>query len=89
MLKIENLTFSYGKIQALKGVSFEVKQGEILSIVGANGAGKSTLMKCIAGLLKPQGGVISYNEEPLPNQPALLWPRESLWCRRAGGFSRI
>ena len=59
MLKIENLTFSYGKIQALKGVSFEVKQGEILSIVGANGAGKSTLMKCIAGLLKPQGGVIS------------------------------
>ena len=53
MLKIDNLTFSYGKIQALKGVSFEVKQGEILSIVGANGAGKSTLLKCIAGLLKP------------------------------------
>ena len=61
MLKIDNLTFSYGKIQALKGVSFEVKQGEILSIVGANGAGKSTLLKCIAGLLKPQGGQISYN----------------------------
>lgn len=66
MLKIDNLTFSYGKIQALKGVSFEVKQGEILSIVGANGAGKSTLLKCIAGLLKPQGGQISYNSEPLP-----------------------
>ena len=66
MLKIDNLTFSYGKIQALKGVSFEVKQGEILSVVGANGAGKSTLMKCIAGLLKPQGGHITYNGEPLP-----------------------
>lgn len=66
MLKIEDLVFSYGKIQALKGVSFEVRQGEILSIVGANGAGKSTLMKCIAGLLKPQGGTISYNGEPLP-----------------------
>lgn len=66
MLKIDNLTFSYGKIQALNGVSFEVRQGEILSIVGANGAGKSTLMKCIAGLLKPQGGHIFYGEEELP-----------------------
>ncbi len=67
MLKIDNLTFSYGKIQALNGVSFEVKQGEILSIVGANGAGKSTLMKCIAGLLKPQGGTISYDGTELPH----------------------
>ena len=66
MLKIENLVFSYGKIQALNGVSFTVRQGEILSIVGANGAGKSTLMKCIAGLLKVQGGQISYPGGPLP-----------------------
>lgn len=66
MLKIDNLVFNYGKIQAVKGVSFEVRQGEILSIVGANGAGKSTLLKCIAGLLKPQGGQIYYNDEPLP-----------------------
>ena len=72
MLKIDNLTFSYGKIQALKGVSFEVKQGEILSIVGANGAGKSTLLKCIAGLLKPQGGQISYNSEPLPRSASAV-----------------
>lgn len=66
MLKIDNLIFSYGKIQALNGVSFEVKQGEILSIVGANGAGKSTLMKCIAGLLRPQGGHVFYGGEELP-----------------------
>ncbi len=66
MLKIDNLVFSYGKIQALNGVSFTVKEGEILSIVGANGAGKSTLMKCIAGLLKAQGGEITYDGQELP-----------------------
>ena len=66
MLKIEDLKYSYGKIQALNGVNFEVKEGEIMAIVGANGAGKSTLMRCIAGLLKPQEGKILYNDMPLP-----------------------
>ena len=55
-MKVENLSFSYGKIQAIHDVSFELGQGEIMAIVGANGAGKSSLMKCIAGLLKPQNG---------------------------------
>ncbi|MDD4833259.1 MAG: ABC transporter ATP-binding protein [Lutispora sp.] len=67
MLKCENLRFSYGKIQALNGISFEVKQGEIMSIIGANGAGKSTLMRCIAGMLKPQSGKIIYDGKPLPH----------------------
>ena len=57
MLKIDNLVFNYGKIQALKGVSFEVQQGEILSIVGANGAGKTTAMRMLCGLSKPTSGV--------------------------------
>ena len=65
MLKIDNLVFNYGKIQALKGVSFEVQQGEILSIVGANGAGKSTLLKCISGLLKPQSGEVTSSDSVL------------------------
>lgn len=65
MLKIENLNFSYGKIQAVRDVSFELKKGEIMAIVGANGAGKSSLMKCIAGLLKPQSGQISLEGEVL------------------------
>ena len=65
MLKVENLNFSYGKIQAIRDVSFEVQDGEILAIVGANGAGKSSLMKCISGLLKPQSGTISLNGEKL------------------------
>ena len=67
MLKIEDLKYSYGKIQALNGVNFEVKEGEIMAIVGANGAGKSTLMRCIAGLLKPQSGKILYEEKQLPS----------------------
>ena len=66
MLKIDDLYFRYGKITALHGVRFEVQPGEIMSIVGANGAGKSTLMRCIAGLLKPQSGQVSYNDKVLP-----------------------
>lgn len=61
MLKIENLSFSYGKIQAIRNVSFELEKGEIMAIVGSNGAGKSSLMKCIAGLLKPQSGMVYYD----------------------------
>lgn len=67
MLRCENIKFSYGKIQALKEVNFELKQGEIMSIIGANGAGKSTLMRCIAGMLKPHSGKIIYNGLPLPH----------------------
>lgn len=69
MLSIKNLSFSYGKIQAIRDVSFELKQGEIFAIVGANGAGKSSLMKCIAGLLKPQEGEIWCGETKLEAAP--------------------
>lgn len=62
MLKVENLSFSYGKINAVRDVSFEVNEGEIMAIVGANGAGKSSMMKCIAGLLKPQAGSVYYGD---------------------------
>ena len=89
MLKIDNLVFNYGKIQALKGVSFEVQQGEILSIVGANGAGKSTLLKCISGLLKPQSGEVSYDGEVLPRTANAVVQRELPWCRREDGFFPI
>ena len=69
MLSIKNLSFSYGKIQAIRDVSFELEQGEIFAIVGANGAGKSSLMKCIAGLLKPQEGEIWCGETKLEAAP--------------------
>lgn len=67
MLLIENLSFSYGKIQAFREISFEVQSGEIMAIVGANGSGKSSLMRCIVGLLKPQSGQVYYDGKPLPH----------------------
>ena len=60
MIKINNLSFAYDKIQALKNITLNIEKGEIVSIIGANGAGKSTLMKCITGLLKYQEGYILY-----------------------------
>lgn len=60
LLKVEDLKVSYGQVKALLGVSMEVGEGEIISIIGANGAGKSTLMKSIMGDVKAQGGKISF-----------------------------
>ena len=67
MIEVKDLSFSYGKIQALRNISFSVEEGSITALIGANGAGKSTLMKCIAGLQRPQNGSITYNGEILPS----------------------
>ena len=56
MLKITDLSVHYGVIQALKGISLEVKEKEIVALIGANGAGKTTLLHAISGLLKKSGG---------------------------------
>lgn len=60
MLRVFNLEAGYGRIQVLKGVSLEIKAGEIVTLIGANGAGKTTLMKTISGLLTPTAGSIEY-----------------------------
>ena len=65
MLKVENLVVSYGGIEALKGISLNVPDGKIITLIGANGAGKSTLLRTIIGLVKPQSGKISYNEKEI------------------------
>lgn len=58
MLKIENLSVRYGVIEAIKNVSFEINEGEIVALIGANGAGKTTILHTISGLLKPTNGAI-------------------------------
>ena len=65
MIRIENLTKQFGELQVLKGVSLEVKRGEVISIVGPSGAGKTTLLQLIGTLDKPTGGKIFFNDEEL------------------------
>ena len=60
LLQVQDLRVAYGGIQAVKGVSFEVREGELVSLIGSNGAGKTTTMKAITGSLMPAGGRISY-----------------------------
>ncbi|NRY62698.1 ABC transporter ATP-binding protein [Clostridium beijerinckii] len=62
MIKIDNLVVAYGGIEALKGISLEVPEGKIVTLVGANGAGKSTTLKSIVGLVKPKSGTISFDD---------------------------
>jgi branched-chain amino acid transport system ATP-binding protein len=61
LLEVKDLHVHYGKIEALRGISFDVNSGEIVSIIGANGAGKTTTLKTISGLLKPTSGSIHFN----------------------------
>ena len=60
MLKVDDIHVYYGAIHAIKGVSFEVKEGEIVALIGAYGAGKSTILKTVSGLLHPRSGSISF-----------------------------
>ena len=68
LLKVENLEVFYGGIQALHGINMEVRQGEIVSIIGANGAGKSTLLRSIAGDKEIKRGTIRFQGQPLPKR---------------------
>ena len=69
MLKIEDLHVNYGGIKALDGISMEVPDGEIVTLIGANGAGKSTTLRTIAGLVKAASGSVMWNDEELLGKP--------------------
>lgn len=78
MLKIKDLDVYYGNIQALKGVSLEVEEGEIVTLIGANGAGKTTLLHTLSGLIKPRKGTIEYLGKSISGRPAQQIVREGI-----------
>ena len=70
MLKVENLSVHYGMIQAVRDVSFEVNEGEVVSLIGANGAGKTTILRTISGLVRPSAGKIEFLGNEIQKVPA-------------------
>ena len=70
VLKVDNINVYYGAIHAIKGVSFEVNQGEVVTLIGANGAGKSTILKTVSGLLTSRTGSIQFMDQSLAHIPA-------------------
>ena len=70
ILKADNLNVYYGAIHAIKDVSFEVNEGEIVTLIGANGAGKSTTLNTVAGLLRPKSGMITFDGRNMLSVPA-------------------
>ena len=69
LLEVKNLSVFYGVIQALKGISFEVNEGEIVTLIGANGAGKTTTMQSVIGLIPSQGGTVLYDGQDITKTP--------------------
>lgn len=70
MLEVKDLEVFYGMIQAIKGVSFEVKEGEVIALIGANGAGKTTILHTITGLLSPKQGSVLFEGKDITKIPA-------------------
>ena len=69
LLEVKDLQVFYGVIQAIKGISFEVNQGEIVTLIGANGAGKTTTMQSVMGLIKPRSGSVVYDGKEITGMP--------------------
>ena len=78
MLKIDDIHVYYGAIHAIKGVSFEVGEGEIVALIGANGAGKSTILKTVSGLMHPRSGSINFMGEDIAHMDAYKLLRHGL-----------
>jgi branched-chain amino acid transport system ATP-binding protein len=70
LLEVEDLRVAYGKIEAVKGISFTVEAGQVVTLIGTNGAGKTTTLRTLSGLLRPLGGSIRFEGKPLTGTPA-------------------
>ena len=78
ILKVDDINVYYGSIHAIKGISFEVNEGEVVTLIGANGAGKSTTLQTVSGLLNSRTGSIEFNGEDLAKIPPHLVVRKGL-----------
>ena len=70
MLEVKDLQVYYGMIQAIKGISFEVNQGEVIALIGANGAGKTTTLHTVTGLISPKSGQVLFEGKDITKTPA-------------------
>jgi branched-chain amino acid transport system ATP-binding protein len=70
MLEVEDLRVAYGKIEAVKGISFTVEEGQVVTLIGANGAGKTTTLRTVSGLLPPLGGEVRFEGKRIDDRPA-------------------
>lgn len=89
LLEVEDLRVAYGKIEAVKGISFSVEAGQVVTLIGTNGAGKTTTLRTLSGLIKPASGKITFDGQVLNGIPAhkvvsSAWPTRP----RAGTSSR-
>ena len=83
MLEVKDLEVYYGMIQAIKGISFEVNQGEVIALIGANGAGKTTTLQTITGMLQAKKGHILFEGQDITKVPGhKIVTREWLMCRK-------
>ncbi len=78
MLKVDNIDVYYGAIHAIRNVSFEVSEGEIVTLIGANGAGKSTILKTVSGILTPKTGTVTFMDKKLNGTPSYMVTRMGL-----------
>jgi branched-chain amino acid transport system ATP-binding protein len=91
LLKIDNVHTYYGNIHALKGISLDIEQGEIVTLIGGNGAGKTTTLRTISGLLKPREGSVTFNGEDLIKYKAheIVYKGISMVPEGRGVFARL
>ncbi len=78
MLEVQNLEVMYGQFAAVRGISFDVRHGDLVTIIGANGAGKSTTLRSVMGLLRPRAGQILFQGENITTEPAHLRARRGI-----------
>lgn len=69
MLEVSNLSVAYGAIRALRGISFDVKEGEVITLIGSNGAGKTTALHAVSNIIRKQGGSVIFNGEDITEMP--------------------